>query len=445
MEVKNKWTIVEGTTPAPDRTHAQYSAWRRCNLMICSWIYKAVHPLIAQSVMHIQNAREVWNNLKKRFSQRDAHRISSLHLEIQNLKQGDMSVNDYYTRCRILWEQMNELRPLPICICVPQCSCNAFDEIRNEKEVDQIISFLQGLNEEYNSLKSGILVLDPMPDLHKVLVMAEKFERQLKIESLSLSHLEVNHANAVQTNPADDQEVVAAVGYNNNKRNNSFGTGNKSAKCTYCGMTGHTIEKFYKKHGYPPGWVQIGQNHPTSTAVTLTKSPPDEDFFETYHPVKGTKVNLPDGKQAEVMHMRHIKLRDDLNLENVPHIPSFNFNIISVSQLLQESSYELIFNSHQCLLRSNHGKPIGFAEEGSGLYLLTETPEVQTSVQDQYIMSCSNEVWHKRLGHFPFNKMHLLADISVSHSKKVACDICHFAKHKKSPFSCKQHYVKDLF
>ncbi|XP_019187212.1 PREDICTED: uncharacterized protein LOC109181757 [Ipomoea nil] len=315
LEVKNKWAIVEGTTVAPDRNHAQYPAWRRCNLMICAWIYKAVHPSIAQSVMHIQNAREVWNDLKKRFSQRDAHRISSLHMEIQNLRQGDMSVNDYYTRCRILWEQMNELRPLPICRCVPQCSCNAFDEIRNEKEVDQIIRFLQGLNEEYNSLKSGILVLDPMPDLHKVLVMAEKFERQLKIESLSLGHIEVNHANAVQTNPTDDQEVVAAVGYNSNRRNNGFGTGNKSAKCTYCGMTGHTIEKCYKKHGYPPpppGWVpgfksrgkqqataavstlnepntneqlqklisllqvQIGQNHPTSAAVTLTKSSPDE-------------------------------------------------------------------------------------------------------------------------------------------------------------------------
>nr|GMC49423.1 uncharacterized protein LOC109151977 [Ipomoea batatas] len=30
--------------------------------------------------------------------------------------------------------------------------------------------------------------------------------------------------------------------------------------CSYCGFTGHTIEKCYKKHGYPPGWKPRGKN-----------------------------------------------------------------------------------------------------------------------------------------------------------------------------------------
>ena len=35
---------------------------------------------------------------------------------------------------------------------------------------------------------------------------------------------------------------------------NSGGKGNKRPTCTYCGKTGHTVDKCYKKHGFPPGF-----------------------------------------------------------------------------------------------------------------------------------------------------------------------------------------------
>lgn len=109
-------------------------------------------------------------------------------------------MNEYYTRCRTLWEQMNELRPLPIYKCDPRCSCDLLDEIRNERDVDQVIRFLQGLSDDYNSLESGVLVLDPLPDMHKVFVMAKKYERQLNVANMNLNSLEFNHVNVVQAN-----------------------------------------------------------------------------------------------------------------------------------------------------------------------------------------------------------------------------------------------------
>ncbi|XP_019163157.1 PREDICTED: uncharacterized protein LOC109159482 [Ipomoea nil] len=219
----------------------------------------------------MDEASEVWNDLKKRFSQQDAQRISSLQTEICALRQGSLIVNDYYTKCRILWEQMNDLRPLPICRCDPRCSCALLDDIKKEREVDRVIWFLQGLNDEYNSLKSGVLVLDPLPDMHKVFVIAEKYERQLNITNLTLNNVEFNHANAVQANQNTTEDVVAAVNYHN-RRNNGSSSGNKAAKCTYCGMTGHTVEKCYKKHGYPPGWVQGFKSKGKQQSVTATVS-----------------------------------------------------------------------------------------------------------------------------------------------------------------------------
>lgn len=35
--------------------------------------------------------------------------------------------------------------------------------------------------------------------------------------------------------------------------------GQRSAYCTYCNMPGHTVDRCYKKHGYPPGYKPKGQ------------------------------------------------------------------------------------------------------------------------------------------------------------------------------------------
>ncbi|XP_019192757.1 PREDICTED: uncharacterized protein LOC109187063 [Ipomoea nil] len=217
--------------------------------MVCAWIFKSVHSSIAQSIMHLDRADDVWGDLRRRFSQRDAQRISILQSEIHNLRQGSLSVNEYYTKCRTLWEEMNTLRPIPLCKCTPRCSCDLVETIRKEKEIDQVILFLQGLNEDYNNLKSTVIVLDPLPEVYKVFVMSEKLERQIMASHLNLGNLDIKQSNAVQT--CENEDTVAALNFYNGRKNN-----NVKAKCTYCGMNGHTVDRCYKKHGYPPGWVQ---------------------------------------------------------------------------------------------------------------------------------------------------------------------------------------------
>lgn len=53
-----------------------------------------------------------------------------------------------------------------------------------------------------------------------------------------------------------------------------------------------------------------------------------------------------------------------------------------------------------------------------------------------YCNAISPCVWHNRLGHFPMNKMHMLDSIEchVTDNNHV-CEVCHLAKHKRSPFS----------
>ncbi|MDV3200018.1 MAG: hypothetical protein Q8889_02795, partial [Candidatus Phytoplasma australasiaticum] len=150
---------------------------------------------------------DVWEDLRRRFAQCDAQKIAALQNDIFNLKQRSLSVNEYYTKCHIFWEEMNALRPLPICRCNPKCACGLVDGIRTDRDIDQVIRFLQGLNDDFNSLKSNVLLLDPLPEVYKVFVMAEKLERQIASDNLTIGGLELSQANAVQ----GEHDIVAAV------------------------------------------------------------------------------------------------------------------------------------------------------------------------------------------------------------------------------------------
>jgi len=76
---RNKMAFLLGTTPVPSITEPTlYSAWERCNTLIMSWLLNSLSPFIAQSVIFLECAADIWNDLRERFSQGDLLRIAEL-------------------------------------------------------------------------------------------------------------------------------------------------------------------------------------------------------------------------------------------------------------------------------------------------------------------------------------------------------------------------------
>jgi len=69
-----------------------YEALERCNNLVHTWIINSISPLIAQSVLFIENIVDMWNDLKDRFMRGDRIRVAQLQEEIANLKQGSKKV-----------------------------------------------------------------------------------------------------------------------------------------------------------------------------------------------------------------------------------------------------------------------------------------------------------------------------------------------------------------
>ena len=62
-------------------------------------------------------------------------------------------------------------------------------------------------------------------------------------------------------------------------------------------------------------------------------------------------VRLPDGDMVKVTYIGTVQVSASLLLENVFCIPSFSFNLISISKLTQNSSCCYIFLSNYCFLQ----------------------------------------------------------------------------------------------
>jgi len=71
-------------------------------MLVVSWILKVVSQSIAQSIICMDNAFDIWNDLKERFSQGHMIRISDIQEMISSFKQGELTVTNYFTQLKIL-------------------------------------------------------------------------------------------------------------------------------------------------------------------------------------------------------------------------------------------------------------------------------------------------------------------------------------------------------
>nr|GLL30468.1 VHS domain-containing protein At3g16270 [Ipomoea trifida] len=70
---------------APEKDSELYPQWKRCDALITLWILRSVTTTIASSVLSLYVASEIWEDLKRRFSESDAIRISDLLEEIYSV------------------------------------------------------------------------------------------------------------------------------------------------------------------------------------------------------------------------------------------------------------------------------------------------------------------------------------------------------------------------
>ncbi|CAL1355774.1 unnamed protein product [Linum trigynum] len=213
-----------------------YGTWDRVNGIVVCWLRNSVSDDIVPSLRNIRVASEAWNYLKSKFSQGDSVRIANLQDKIDLIKQGTLTVRQYHTDLKVLWDEQESYFPIPYC----DCASKTYETVIMYRDRAKVIKFLLGLNEKYQQVKTQMLMLDPLPDLDNIYRSVVQLERQL---------------NGAGGNTGKSEEAIAlATALVASKSQSGQGrdkfhkeaTQDTGLFCRYCKKDNHVIQECWK-------------------------------------------------------------------------------------------------------------------------------------------------------------------------------------------------------
>ena len=140
-----------------------------------SWLLDSLSKELQSSVIYIHTARDLLIDMEDRFSQPKASIFFEVQKEISKLSQGPISISSYFTRFKILWDELVNYQACPNCTCTYGSQKSQLDA----QKKDQVFRFLMGLNDSYANVRSQILITEPHPGINKVysLILQEEKHR----------------------------------------------------------------------------------------------------------------------------------------------------------------------------------------------------------------------------------------------------------------------------
>lgn len=231
---KNKVGFVDGTIkkPSPDDPVA-FSAWNQEDQMVLSWLVNSLHEDFVLRNVNANSAAELWKDLSYRFSPDEGLRIFNLQKALATLKQGNDNVTVYYEKLKDIWYYST------LYLSSTPCTCESTE---NYFRIQNLMQFLIGLNESYDTLRRKILSMDPLPLIDDAysLVLKEEIRR-----GLSVLTVPSEHRNSYAALVKSTQSYISTHSLISPDKSNLH------LHCGYCKVNTHTIDKCYKLHGYP--------------------------------------------------------------------------------------------------------------------------------------------------------------------------------------------------
>ena len=238
FRAKKKLGFLDGKILKPANDSSELEDWLAMNAMLVGWIFNTIDPSLRSSLSYLENVKDLWDDLKERFSIGNDVRIHQLKTDIANCKQYGQNVAAYYGKLKTMWEALASYMKNPTCSCAG-CTCDAAQELAQEREKEKVHQFLMGLDDAiFGTVRSNILSMSPLPNINRVyaMVMTEETHKSLarmrdeRTDAVSF---------AIQTTPH------AKSGQN---RGGDRGT------CTNCGKHGHEANDCFQIIGYPDWW-----------------------------------------------------------------------------------------------------------------------------------------------------------------------------------------------
>ncbi|KAI5438383.1 hypothetical protein KIW84_024216 [Lathyrus oleraceus] len=142
-------------------------------------------------------------------------------------KEADMSVIDYYTKFKSMFDELDELKPLL------ECNCEASNKLLHREEDHHVHLFLGGLdNEKFSQIKGTILYSHPISSLRRIFNQIQRKESHYTTDKEKSTKIEMSSTFYLF------------------KTKKSKWKDNSKLKCNHCGKTRHIKVKCFEIVGY---------------------------------------------------------------------------------------------------------------------------------------------------------------------------------------------------
>jgi hypothetical protein len=238
LRARRKWGFVEGTIEQPKEGSSNLEDWWTVQSMLVSWVLNTIEPSLRSTISYQENVKQLWEDIKERFSIVNGPRIQQIKAELAECRQTGMSMVTYYGKLKSLWDELSNYQQLPMCTCAG-CTCDVKGKLEKQREEEKVHQFLMGLDDTlYGTVRSNLLATDPLPKLNKVYATLVQEER----------------VRAISRGKEERGEVV---GFSAQVRGRSKGlteVKDKDVECSNCKRSGHEADGCFQLIGYPEWW-----------------------------------------------------------------------------------------------------------------------------------------------------------------------------------------------
>lgn len=238
LRARRKWGFVEGTVKKPNEESPEMEDWWTVQSMVVSWILNTIEGSLRSTISYMENAKELWDDIKERFSVANGPRIQQLKSELAECKQEGMSMVNYYGKLKALWDELGNYHQIPTCTC-EGCKCNIKAKLEKQREEEKVHQFLMGLDDVvYGTTRSSLLVTNPLPSLNRVCATLIQEER----------------VKAISRTKEERTEIVGLAVQTGGRARGRRDTKDKGIVCSNCNRTGHDTMGCFQIVGYPDWW-----------------------------------------------------------------------------------------------------------------------------------------------------------------------------------------------
>ncbi|XP_072066989.1 uncharacterized protein [Arachis hypogaea] len=312
----------------------------------------------------------------------------------------------YYRKLKVLWDELAQCEQISKCTC-DVWKCGFGSQLEKQRKEDRVHQFLMGLDDaSYGTVRSNILVTDPLPTLNRVYAMLVQEER---VKTMAKASKERERwGNRLRNEGRDGGKGYGRQGTRIGvipARANVADTDGSGSHAINTEDKRHMInkqkpnesEKMTGKRIFDLWIIDSGaSNYMTGILKILCEK----------KTIRGCPVGLLDREQAIVCKQGTVIIDGGLELKNVLYVPKLKCNLLSVSQLTEAEHCLVQFTDEFYVIQDRTSRTlIGVGEQKDELYWYRGAHKIQAchaKTENQLVL------WHKRLGYPSFKIVQML-------------------------------------